>query len=454
MKPKKFTLPIRRWMVIALVLIVIVPPFFTAASAFHFFGEDFDAQEREASAALVDGSAQWTDPDWQASTKGYLADRDYEFVLTDSSGVLYQSAVNLFGSSGTSERQVKPVPIPGDASGKIAYLYTAPIDGPPSQFRQFIVIAIGIASLVGAFAVVTWFFSRSVIMPLRETTNAAASVGAGELDVSVPSSRVREVQQVTAAFSNMSQALKHSLEEQTQMEQERRLFIGAIVHDLRTPLFALRGYLDGLSKGIADTPEKHERYVTVAKEKADMLERLVSDLFDYTRIEYLDETPVREPVDLGDLANQLTETAAPRAEAKGLSIAYSGEEAIVAGDKHQLSRVIENLIGNAIRYTPSGGKIDVNVMAKDGRVSFSVADTGPGIPAADLPHLFKPLYRGEASRNRKTGGVGLGLTIARKIMTAHGGELTATNRPEGGALFTGTLPAAGSEPSRRPSDGA
>jgi signal transduction histidine kinase len=238
------------------------------------------------------------------------------------------------------------------------------------------------------------------------------------------------------------------------MEQERRLFIGAIVHDLRTPLFALRGYLDGLSTGLATTPEKRDRYVSVAKEKADTLERLVADLFDYTRIEYLDQEPAREPVDLDDLARGLTETAAPAAGAKNLSVTYSGEEAIVAGDKHQLSRVLENLIGNAIRYTPTGGSIDVAVRAMGNRVSFTVADSGPGIPAADLPHLFQPLFRGEASRNRKTGGVGLGLTIARKIMLAHGGELSASNRKEGGALFTGTLPAAGAAPSPHPSDGA
>ena len=112
----------------------------------------------------------------------------------------------------------------------------------------------------------------------------------------------------------------------------------------------------------------------------------------------------------------------------------------IAGDAHLLERAVENLLDNALRHTPAGGAITVRLARGAGSGHFTVADTGPGIAARDLPHLFEPLYRGEASRNRETGGAGLGLTIARRILRAHGGDLAAANRPAGGAEFTGWLP--------------
>lgn len=217
--------------------------------------------------------------------------------------------------------------------------------------------------------------------------------------------------------------------------------IGAVVHDLRTPLFSLRGYLAGLESGVADTPEKQRHYFTVAQEKADALERLISDLFDYTRLEYLEETPVRERLELDELLETLVDGMSPQAVAKGVTMHVDvAPECPVAGDRHLLTRAIENLLDNALRHTPSGGTVVTTCLRSGDHVVFSVRDTGPGIPEADLPHLFAPLFRGETSRNRRTGGAGLGLTIARRIIRAHGGELEAANAPEGGAVFNGRLP--------------
>jgi signal transduction histidine kinase len=267
-------------------------------------------------------------------------------------------------------------------------------------------------------------------------------VAEGNLDVALPSSRVREVADLNASFEAMSAELRASLHHQAELEQERRLFIGAIVHDLRTPLFSLRGYLEGLAQGLADTPEKTARYVAVAREKAAALERLIADLFDFTRLEYLDQTPNREPLDLGALLRRLVEGIGPQAEAKGVRLALDvpPEACVVDGDVHQLTRAIENLLDNAVRYTPAGGSVRVECRSEADGVRFAVTDTGPGIPAHDLPHLFTPLYRGESSRNRRTGGAGLGLATARRILLAHGGDLTARNAPTGGAVFTGRLP--------------
>ena len=174
----------------------------------------------------------------------------------------------------------------------------------------------------------------------------------------------------------------------------------------------------------------------------------MDDLFAYTKAEYLEQTLRRERLDFGPLIARVMEGFVPRARAKGIALSAEGPDDAppVAGDAHLLERALENLLDNALRHTPRGGAVTVRWRAESARVTFTVADTGPGIAAHDLPHLFDPLYRGEASRNRETGGAGLGLTIARRILRAHGGDLVAANGPSGGAAFTGWLPAAAPAP--------
>jgi signal transduction histidine kinase len=274
-------------------------------------------------------------------------------------------------------------------------------------------------------------------------SDAARQIAAGDLDISLPSPALAEVAEVAQAFGSMSTALRGSIERQAEVEQQRRLFISAVVHDLRTPLFSLRGYLEGLQTGIAATVEKRARYLAICREQAETLERRVADLFTYSRLEYLDEQPVFAPVDLSALLRSLAESVRPRAADRDITVALEipARACTVSGDEHLLRRAIENLLDNALHYTPDGGRVRVACDRAGDHCAFSIADSGPGIAPRDLPHIFSPLYRGESSRNRQTGGAGLGLTVARTILRRHGGDLRAANREEGGAIFTGILPA-------------
>jgi signal transduction histidine kinase len=288
-------------------------------------------------------------------------------------------------------------------------------------------------------ASIAWLAGRTVLRPLTAMRQAARQIAGGDLDIHLPNPQLREVADVADAFGAMGAALRASLERQAELEQQRRLVIGAIAHDLRTPLFSLRGYLEGLERGLADTPEKAARYLAVSRQQADNLERLIADLFAYARLDYLEETPRRAPLDLAALLADAVESAQPRAVEKGVTLVAEGQEScLVEGDDHLLPRAVANLLDNALRYTPPGGRIAVCWELTVVGCRFRVSDSGPGIPAADLPHIFDPLYRGEASRNRGTGGSGLGLAIARRILRAHGGDLTAANLARG-AEFTGTL---------------
>lgn len=448
-RPRGPVLPLRRWLVLALASTFVVPVFITAALIAHLVTGPRPTIDVAAERLQAD-AARWADPAWQTATRADLAADGVDFVLIEDGRELYRStAAPLAATAGDgSPRLAQRVVIPG--SERVAYLYAdqSGWGGGAGDGRPFwLVPIVGGFSLLFTLGAIGWFLGRTVVKPLAAARDAATEVAAGNLDIALPSSRVREVAELKAAFEAMSAGLQTSIQHQAEMEQQRRLFIGAIVHDLRTPLFTLRGYLEGLATGVADTPDKRMQYVETAREKAAALERLITDLFDYTRLEYLDQSftpPSREPIDLGALLRRLVDGLQPQASAKRIDLVLDEPltQCTVQGDAHLLSRAVENLLDNALRYTPSGGSVRVACHPAPNGIAFSVADSGPGIPARDMPHLFTPLFRGESSRNRRSGGAGLGLTIARRILLAHGGDLVAGKSPAGGAVFTATLPKA------------
>lgn len=440
------TLPIRRWLVLALVVVFLVPLIITLAFTAAWVGENPRDHRSDAVRTLRDGAANWSDPDWRSRVADELGEDSVDFVLFEDGAEIFRTVDDpLSAAGGESEpRAVERVVIPGSDPQQVAYVYAGLDFGPPEEVPIELLPFVGLGALALTLAGIAWFLGRTVLQPLAATIAGARSVASGNLDIDLPTSRVREIAELNAAFETMSTELNASLRQQAELEEERRLLVSAVAHDLRTPLFALRGHLAGISQGVAVTPEKQRHYVTVAQEKADELERLIADLFDYTRLEYLDQNPNHESLDLGELLEKLVTGMQLQADDMGIDLVLDQEigPITVSGDSHLLTRAVQNLLDNALRHTPSGGKVRVEIRRADGRVVFAVHDTGPGIPEHDLPHIFAPLYRGESSRNRRTGGAGLGLTIARRILLAHGGDLTAGNNPEGGAVFSGTLPLA------------
>lgn len=434
------TLPIRRWLALALVALFLAPILTMVVIGFLVFRPTQGPVpvEQRVEERLEANTERWADPTWQAELGDWLAGESVDVVLTENGAEVYRSTGNPLAGTGDTSRLARQLDLPDN---RTATIYADQRFGPPEELRQWFVPVALLAALALALAGIAWFLRRSILDPLTATSEAAGRVAAGELDIRLPGSRVREVAELNAAFEGMSAALQRSLERQERMEQDRRMLISALVHDLRTPLFSLRGSLEGLATGIADTPEKQTRYITVAREKADALERLISDLFAYTRLEYLDEEPQRTSVDIAAFLPRLVEGMRPRADTKGVQLTLDpGPARSIPADEHLLTRAIENLLDNALRHAPEGGEVQIGWRVSEDRVEIEVADTGPGIPEADLPHIFDPLFRGERSRNRTTGGAGLGLAIARRIFTAHGGDLAARNAPGGGATFTATLP--------------
>ncbi|HWV25064.1 MAG TPA: HAMP domain-containing sensor histidine kinase [Thermomicrobiales bacterium] len=437
------TLPVRRWLALSLVSLFIVPILSMVLIGFFIFqiqGNGRPSSASETVAATIRAHPdQWDDPAWQQSLLTDPEIDSVDVVLMRAGKVIFRSSEHPIGANAT--RRVEQITIAGTDPVQTALVYSSILEGPPQELRQWFVPVIQVGVVLTTLFGIALFLRRSIVDPLTAASEAARRIAAGEMDIELPSSRVREISELNNAFEAMSASLQSSLSRQADMEQERRLFISAIAHDLRTPLFSLRGSLEGLEKGIADTPEKQARYVAIAQAKADALERLIADLFAFTRMEYLEESPDRESIDLDGLLRKLADGARPRADNAGIHLiqSESRENMTIQGDVHLLTRAVENLLDNAFRYTPEGGTVRLSWARSGTDVRVIVADSGPGLADTDLPHLFEALYRGESSRNRKTGGAGLGLTVARRIVEAHGGTLTAANGPTGGAVFTITF---------------
>lgn len=432
------SISLRRWLFIALMILMILPGIgagMVAIGVAVFTHHNAPATEQ----LLRDNTVEWADPAWQATLAAQAkADGAQVVIYQDGKPVFQTEGVTIpFTDASGGQFTI----IPGAASDQTAALryLRDPVD------NRFISVPIAyFILLLLTFIGIALFFGRSVVKPLAATSAAASEVAGGNLDITLPRSRVREVRELNAAFEGMAVELKESLEHEANLQAERKQFISAIVHDLRTPLFALRGSFEAIETGVADTPEKQRYYFKLASERADALDRMITDLFDFTRLEYLDQQPVRAPLHFGELVARVAETIQPRAAAQESTILLDirSDLCVVSADAHLLTRALDNLLDNALRYAGPKSTIWIEVLAAQRSVVFSIADDGPGIPAEDLPNLFIPLFRGESSRNRKTGGAGLGLTIARNILIAHGGTLTARNRTPHGAMFIGSLPCA------------
>jgi signal transduction histidine kinase len=477
---RRGTLPLRLWLVLAVV--AITGAGFLAQMGLVGPVSTWEQQTEDARLANVrqiigTDAAQWRDPTWQRHADAALAALGVEVAIflappaaaaspapsaqaiyltsgahrfLDAGGQDVSGAANQASAQASPETQLvfQRLVIANRAQSAnraplgVAFLWDT--TAAPGGLFGLLWTVVEWGTFALTLAIVLWLIGQPVLRPLAAMGQAAEDIAGGDLDVHLPPSPVREIAGVTSALEGMSASLRKALARQAALEQERRLFVGAVAHDLRTPLFMLRGSLKGLESGVAATPEKMARYVAICQTQANALERMISDLFAYTRLEHPEREPERLPLDLGALVRRTVEAATPLATAKGIALTadVADEDTEILGDSHLLTRAIENLLDNAVRHTPDCGAIRVSLARNEGRAVFTVADSGPGIAATDLPHLFTPLYRGEASRNSQASGVGLGLAIARRVLEAHGGSLTAGNRAEGGATFTGTLPVA------------
>jgi two-component system OmpR family sensor kinase len=347
----------------------------------------------------------------------------------------------------------------------------ATIDANLADLRQALVLAILLAGAAGV--AVGIFLTRRLLQPLDQVSATAQRIAAGDLSARVAHAvpglpaRRHELGRLAAVFDHMVEQLAATVTAQ-------RRFVADAAHELKTPLTAIGGMVELLLLGAdGGDPERRQRALTGIEREVGRLGRLVQDLLTLSRLESAESPrPAREPVDLTALAAEVVQEgrlaaggqeirldvhgqrdavgadgAAPLAYAAPALPRQTPPPVVVAGDSDRLKQVLLNLVGNAIKHTPPGGQVTVYCGTRGGQAEVRVVDTGAGIPAEAIPHLFDRFYRVERGRERKTGGAGLGLAIAQAIVKAHGGSLSAaSDGPGRGATFTLQLPLAAPRP--------
>ncbi|MEC0581221.1 HAMP domain-containing sensor histidine kinase [Bacillus spizizenii] len=316
-------------------------------------------------------------------------------------------------------------------------------DGHENSFlEQYGGVFIALFVLLMLFVTAAWFMNKHVLIPLIALEKTSQLISKQDFNFSLPSSRVTEIHEVSNGFKSMQLQLKTSLAKQQSLENERKLFIASIVHDLRTPIFTIRGYLEIIEKQIHQNPEKAKKYILTCRNKADMLNHLVSDLFSYTKLEFYKEKPNVEYVNLNRLLDDYLNGYSAILEEKGIRLIKSIPEAntFVYADPGLFSRAFYNIVDNAIRFSFENSDIYVSLFEEKKYAVIAIRDKGKGLHESELDQIFTPLYRGESSRNRKTGGAGLGLAISKEILEVHGGKITAENHHKQGAVFKLYLP--------------
>jgi signal transduction histidine kinase len=240
----------------------------------------------------------------------------------------------------------------------------------------------------------------------------------------------------------MAAQLQTAARKQEEVEALRRDLIAWVGHDLQTPLASIRAIIEALADGMVDDQETSQRYLATAQKDIRSLSLLIDDLFQMAQIDAGGLTLHRETGSLCDLISDTLESFSELAGRQGIDLqGYADTDVnLVPMDTERIGRVLNNLVGNALRHTPEGGTVKVQASREKEMVRVVVSDTGEGIRPEDLPHVFERFYRGEKSRNRTTGGAGLGLAIARGIIQAHGGQISVESSLGEGACFTFTLP--------------
>ena len=302
-----------------------------------------------------------------------------------------------------------------------------------------LLLAIVLLVFAGGMAMVLgYFLSSTVTERIHLLKGAAEKLAQGDLKTRVPVNGRDEVAALANTFNQMAEQLQMADQKQRELESLRRDLIAWVSHDLQTPLTSMRAILEALSDGVVEEPETVKRYLNTAQRDVRSLSLLIDDLFQMAQLDAGGFPLHQAEASLSDLISDTLESFTELAKQGEITLEGNVDSDVdpVHMDTQAIGRVLNNLIGNALRHTPPMGRVSVWVRRTGQDVEVTVSDTGEGIRAEDLPHVFERFYRGEKSRNRGTGGAGLGLAIARGIVQAHGGDIRVDSETGKGTQFT------------------
>jgi signal transduction histidine kinase len=366
-------------------------------------------------------------------------------VVVDQQGLVVADSEGMMpvGQPGQFEPQDRGIPI---VAGQTHFgtLVVLPQGPPPggvpadeasvsalsSSINRYLVWG-GLLAVVVA-ALVTFFLSRRILSPVESLARAAQGLSRGDFSQRVNVRSKDELGELANAFNSMAEDLERT-------EQLRRNLAADVAHELRTPLSNIQGHVEAIRDGLL--PAEPSTFDSIYEEVL-LLARLVEDLQELTLADAGQLTLLRQSADLAEIARRAVAAARPQAKAKGLALRTElhAQQATVEADPERVGEVLRNLLSNAITHTSQRGRITVDLSDEGNELRIGVADTGAGIPPEDVPHVFERFYRVDRSRVRSTGGAGLGLTIAKRLVEAHGGTIRVESEVGKGSRFTFTLP--------------
>ena len=300
-------------------------------------------------------------------------------------------------------------------------------------FISAFVILISVALVVGL-----WVY-RSIAVPLVKLKKATQNIKEGNLDFVLDVEGKDEFSELCQDFEEMRRRLKESTEEKSLIEKENKELISNISHDLKTPITAVKGYVEGIMDGVADTPEKMDRYVRTIYNKTNEMDHLINELTFYSKIDTNRIPYTFSKLNVEDYFADCAEEVGLELETRGIELVYANyveKDVMVIADGEQIRRVIHNIISNAIKYMDKPkGIIQIRIKDVGDFIQIEIEDNGKGIGPKDLPYIFDRFYRTDVSRNSSKGGSGIGLSIVKKILEDHGGKVWATSRLRIGTIM-------------------
>ena len=342
-------------------------------------------------------------------------------------------SASLYGFSQTQAKHVQESSSQASDSSQMVYDISLP-QSSSSQVKLMakdMILTATIILVFTALSVGLWIY-RSIAVPLVKLKKATKNIKEGNLDFVLEVEGKDEFSQLCQDFEEMRKRLKESTEEKILMDKENKELISNISHDLKTPITAVKGYVEGIMDGVADTPEKMNRYVRTIYNKTNEMDHLINELTFYSKIDTNRIPYTFSKLNVEDYFSDCAEELGLEMETRGIELVYANyvEKGVqVIADGEQIRRVIHNIVSNAIKYMEKPkGIIQLRVKDVGDFIQVEIEDNGKGIAAKDLPYIFDRFYRTDVSRNSSKGGSGIGLSIVKKIMEDHGGKVWATSR--------------------------
>jgi signal transduction histidine kinase len=455
---------LRAQLSLSMLLILLVTVALISVFSNVFIHREFEhyiaRQEEERSANIVgDLGAQYNgltrswDPDFLHTVGMYSLYDGYILKIYGANGAVLWDAehhdMSLCGqimdeisarmdgvkSDGGFVSQAYDIQQGGQTVGSVSIKYYGPYFFSENDFRfinalNMVLLIIG--GLAAAFSVaVGGLMARRIARPVAKTAYVATQISQGNYDIRLESATTtQELNELVSAINHLAGAL-------AEQENLRKRLTTDVAHELRTPLTAVSAHLEAMIEGLWEaSPERLQS----CYEEIQRLDHLVADLERLAKVEDENLKLKKTRLDLLELVRVASENMEAEAAKKNLSLSVSGDPAFVQADKGRMLQVITNLLSNAIKYTSDGGHIQADVADIGQHGVIRVEDDGIGIPEQEIPLIFERFYRTDKSRNRKTGGAGIGLTIVKSIVSAHGGTITVDSRIDQGSCFTVTLP--------------